>query len=172
MLFGLGLPEGATVLDLFAGSGALGIEALSRGAAHATFVDSDAAACRAITANLTALGVADRATVVRSDVAGFLAPNHVPPGRQGDSPPRAYAGPLSGAAAASVRPSVDLAFADPPYAFDGWAQLVDALDTVDARVLVCESDREIEPAPSHRWQTHRTRRYGTPVITILTHRRR
>ena len=137
MLFGLGLPEGASVLDLFAGSGALGIEALSRGATHATFVDSDAAAYQAITANLTALGVTDQAAVVRSDVTGFLAGQHNP---------------------------VDLAFADPPYEFDGWPEL---LDIIDAQALVCESDREIEPAPHHRWQTHRTRRYGNPVITVL-----
>ena len=137
MLFSLGLPEGATVLDLFAGSGALGIEALSRGAAHATFVDSDTAACRAITANLTALGVTDQATVVRSDAASFLNTH--------------------------ARP-VDLAFADPPYEFDGWPELLGA---VDAQALVCESDHEIEPGPGHNWRAHRVRRYGNPVITVL-----
>ena len=142
MLFGLGLPDGAAVLDLFAGSGALGIEALSRGAAHVTFVDSDAAACQTITANLTALGISDRAKVIRSDTAGFLAASEEP---------------------------VDLAFADPPYEYNDWPALLDA---VDAEALVCESDREIEPGPEHGWHTHRVRRYGTPVITILTHRRR
>ncbi|WP_419854101.1 16S rRNA (guanine(966)-N(2))-methyltransferase RsmD [Candidatus Poriferisodalis sp.] len=137
MLVGLELPGGAMVLDLFAGSGALGIEALSRDAAHATFVDSDAAACRTISTNLTALGISDRATVVRSDAGRFLAAHSEP---------------------------VDLAFADPPYRFDRWSDL---LDTVNAGVLVCESDREIEPGSNHAWQTHRSRRYGTPVITIL-----
>src|SRR3954451_11421369 len=62
------VPE-ARVLDLFAGSGALGIEALSRGAASATFVDRDAAAVRAVRANLA--GIAE-AEVVRRDAAAFL----------------------------------------------------------------------------------------------------
>lgn len=137
MLVSLELPEGATVLDLFCGSGALGIEALSRGAAHATFVDSDAGACRTATANLATLGITERATVARAEVGGFLA-------RHGDS--------------------IDLAFADPPYRFDGWRDLLDA---VNADVLVCESDREIEPGPGGEWRTHRVRQYGTPVITIL-----
>ena len=129
--------EGVSVMDLFAGTGALGIEALSRGAAHATFVDNDAAACRIINANLTGLGLAEHAAVVRSDIGSYLATHPVP---------------------------VDLAFADPPYEFDGWAEL---LETLDAGVLVCEADREIEPGPDLPWDTWRVRRYGTPVITIL-----
>ena len=59
---------GVRVVDLFAGSGALGIESLSRGAAHATFVDSDTRALAAVRRNLDALGLGpDRATVVRLD---------------------------------------------------------------------------------------------------------
>jgi 16S rRNA (guanine966-N2)-methyltransferase len=65
----LGSVEGARVLDLFAGSGALGIESLSRGASEATLVDTHPAAARR---NVESLGLADRAEVVRSDVAGFL----------------------------------------------------------------------------------------------------
>jgi len=57
----------AEVLDLFAGSGALGIEALSRGAAFVTFVEQDRAALRLIAANLKALGVAERAQVLAAD---------------------------------------------------------------------------------------------------------
>ena len=60
-LWSRGALDGARAVDLFAGSGALGIEALSRGAAHVTFVDSDRAARRAIERNLAACGVADRA---------------------------------------------------------------------------------------------------------------
>jgi 16S rRNA (guanine(966)-N(2))-methyltransferase RsmD len=80
---------GARVLDLFAGSGALGIEALSRGAASATFVDSAAAAIRAVTANLGAVGA--EAEVRRADARRFL-----------------------GSASAAAR-QYDLVFLDPPY---------------------------------------------------------
>src|SRR3954470_20804095 len=68
----LGAVEDATVLDLFAGSGAMGIEALSRDAAHATFVDSDERARQAIRANLATTKLGDRATVVAGDVFTFL----------------------------------------------------------------------------------------------------
>src|SRR5262245_3730757 len=73
-LFAILEPElpGADVLDLFAGSGAAGIEALSRGAARATFVDRDAAAVRAIRANLERTGLADRADVRPGDALAYL----------------------------------------------------------------------------------------------------
>jgi 16S rRNA (guanine(966)-N(2))-methyltransferase RsmD len=63
--------EGASVLDLFAGSGAMGLEALSRGAAHATFVESDREACRTINRNLDKLGL-DGATVHCQDALTAL----------------------------------------------------------------------------------------------------
>ena len=74
-----GAVEGARVLDLFAGSGALGLEALSRGAAEATFVDSSAASVAAVRANLEAVG--GEAEVRRADALRFLraaAPSRVP----------------------------------------------------------------------------------------------
>jgi 16S rRNA (guanine966-N2)-methyltransferase len=67
----LGPVEGLAVLDLFAGSGALGIEALSRGGASATFVDSDAAATRVVRSNLERIG-AESGHVVRADALDFL----------------------------------------------------------------------------------------------------
>jgi 16S rRNA (guanine966-N2)-methyltransferase len=100
-LWSRGLVEGARVLDLFAGSGAMGVEALSRGAAHATFVDDDAQARKAVTANLRATGLADQAEVVADRAERFLA---------------RYAGP-----------PYDLAFCDPPYVFDRWDELLAAL---------------------------------------------
>jgi 16S rRNA (guanine966-N2)-methyltransferase len=69
---------GARCLDLFAGSGALGLEALSRGAAHVTFVERDAAAAREISARLTEWG-AQGATVERTDARGFLERTPVAP---------------------------------------------------------------------------------------------
>lgn len=112
-LTSLGAIEDATVLDLFAGSGALGIEALSRGASHATFIDNDPKALAVVRANLAATGLADRATVAR-----------------GDARRRAAA------------PAVDLALLDPPYAFgdDAWAAL---LESLDAGLVVVESDRDV-----------------------------
>jgi 16S rRNA (guanine966-N2)-methyltransferase len=71
----LGDIDGADVLDLFAGSGALGIEALSRGAGHATFVDDAPAAIRAITRNVEALGLDERAFVVKCDLRVALPHN-------------------------------------------------------------------------------------------------
>jgi len=67
----LGPLDGLSVLDLFAGSGALGIEALSRGASRAVFVESDEDACRVIRSNLSALGA--EGVVVTRDVVGWLS---------------------------------------------------------------------------------------------------
>ena len=113
----MGVIEDAEVVDLFAGSGAMGIEALSRGAAHATFVDDDRRARRAIEANLASTKLADRALVVGDDVLAFL-----------EMTDRHF----------------DVAVLDPPYAYDAWPQVLTALD---ADVAVLESDRAIEPAP-------------------------
>lgn len=83
--------EDARVLDLYAGSGSLGIESLSRGAGSAVFVDESRQACRIIQANLEKTDLADKATVVASETCRFL------------DRPRPEA-------------SFDLVFADPPYA--------------------------------------------------------
>ncbi len=93
-----GLLEGALVADLFAGSGALGIEALSRGAEHCVFVERDRTALRALDANLDALGLAARARVVTSDVLAVVG---------------------------SI--DADIVFADPPYDFDEWPRLLGAV---------------------------------------------
>lgn len=94
-----GLIDGAAIADLFAGSGALGIEALSRGAESCVFVERDRAALRALRANIDALGLQQRATVVTTDVPAWV------PALRG----------------------VDLALIDPPYEFDGWDQLLTVL---------------------------------------------
>ena len=99
-LFSLDLIRDAAVLDLYAGSGALGIEALSRGAAHVTFVERDRAALRALRANIDHLGIGDRTTVLAGD-ARAMAPA-VP---------------------------ADVVLADPPYGFDAWPELLGAVRT-------------------------------------------
>ena len=122
------------VVDLFAGSGALGIEALSRGAAWATFVDDERSAVEAVRTNLEATGLADRATVVTDDATRFLA-----------ATPQTF----------------DVAFADPPYAFDGWADLLACLR---AGLVVLESRRPLDTGTS--WEVLRTKVYGGTVVTI------
>ena len=94
-----GLIDGAAIADLFAGSGALGIEALSRGAETCVFVERDRAALHALRANIDALGLKQRTTVVTSDVLAWV------PALRG----------------------VDVALIDPPYEFDAWDQLLTVL---------------------------------------------
>lgn len=134
----LGAVDGAAVLDLFAGSGALGIEALSRGAAHCTFVEPDRAARAAVEANLEACGLATSATVVATTADRFLAD------------------------ARAAGTSFDLALLDPPYGFDGWAELLAGLP---ARLVVVEAAAPIEPPDG--WVEVRARRYGRTWVTFL-----
>ena len=114
-LSSMGVIEDATVVDLFAGSGALGIEALSRGARHATFVDAAAAPLAAVRDNLAKAGLGAAGEVVRGDALRW--------------------------AADAMRPVVDLALLDPPYDFAAWGEL---LGSIRARVVVIESDRSVE----------------------------
>ena len=132
--------DDVAVLDLFAGSGAMGLEALSRGAASATFVDGDPRALAAIRANVAATGFGDVARVMRCDVARFLA---------------------------EQRDRVGLAILDPPYALadEAWAEL---LDVLAADVAVLESDRAVPVTAV--WEILRVRRYGTTVITLAARR--
>lgn len=96
----MGVIEGAVVADLYAGSGALGIEAISRGAERAIFVERDRAALSALRANIQALDIGERCTVHATDVMAWV------PAMRG----------------------VDIAFIDPPYEFDGWESLLTVLD--------------------------------------------
>ena len=134
--------EGARVLDLFAGSGALGIEALSRGAAEATFVDSAAPAIRAVGANLEAVGA--KGDVVRSEARRYL-----------------------GAASRSAR-QYDLVFLDPPYrlAASLGRELSEALAAVLApgAAVVAESDRRTPLEVDLPLEDER--RYGDTLIRI------
>lgn len=131
--------RGARVLDLFAGSGALGLEALSRGALHVTFVDRQRAATRVIEQNLELLGAPhEAATVIGADVFRTLA--HL------DGPS-------------------DLALADPPYG-KGLAERLIQIFALEpfARVLWVEhrsGELSTEPAGA------RTRRYGDTTLTTI-----
>ncbi len=135
----LGAVDGALVADLFAGSGALGLEALSRGASHVHLVESDRRAADVVAGNLAALGFADRATLHRTTVEAAL--------------PR-------------LPDDLDLVLADPPYAFDGWVALLDALEAhLDPDgVVVIETDRSPDLPPG--WEVARERTYGGTVVVF------
>ncbi|HET9691885.1 MAG TPA: 16S rRNA (guanine(966)-N(2))-methyltransferase RsmD [Acidimicrobiales bacterium] len=138
--------EGAVVVDLFAGSGALGIEALSRGAATATFVELDRRAASVITRNLATLGL-QWATPDRPRAAV----------RTADAVALAAAPEVAGA---------DVVFADPPYAFDGWPRLLAHLAAGGfAGLLVAETGGPLDlPAG---WDALRRKAYGSTVVTMV-----
>ena len=144
----LGDLQGARVLDLFAGTGALGIEALSRGAGRAVFVERDAAALAALRANLRALELSeDEAEVRRGEALATLR------------------------SARAGAETYDLVLIDPPYGRAGemGGELSPALAPLlseQARVIV-ECDRR---APLELpWEIEKERRYGDTTITIHRH---
>ncbi len=140
----LGPMDGAHVLDVFAGSGAMGIEALSRGAASATFIDSAKPALVAIRANLADLGLADRGTVLAGDAVKLVAL----------APPHPFR----------------IVFVDPPYRTDLAVRAVLALPTAhlaEGARIVIEHDRRNAP-PEQLGSLLRTdeRRYGDTVVSF------
>jgi 16S rRNA (guanine966-N2)-methyltransferase len=111
--------DGARVLDLFAGTGALGLEALSRGASSATFVELNPPSLKALESNIAALGVDQRVTVHRGDALRFVQ----------RLPVQAY----------------DVVFADPPYTLNAAEQLVGLFRRQPfARILSVEHRSEVE----------------------------
>ena len=138
----LGPVDGAVALDLYAGSGAMGLEALSRGAARVVFVERDGDAIRTIERNLDKLRLS--ATVLRQDAVTALA-----------------------AEAASGR-KYDLVLVDPPYEMysDIEPQLARYLPTLLSGdgVVVVETDAHVEPALPLEQRT--SRRYGAARITV------
>jgi 16S rRNA (guanine966-N2)-methyltransferase len=141
---------GARILDLFAGSGAAGIEALSRGASGAVFVEKDAGAATVIAANLAAAGLAGpNAAVVRSDALAWLA-----------RPDRA-------------RSSFDVVVVDPPYAdVEVLRRVLDALGRSDAplrpggRVVAKHFWRDRPPERIGMLAIERDRRFGESALTF------
>jgi len=139
ILYSLGGVEGLQVVDLFAGSGALGIEALSRGASSVTFVERDPLCVAAIRHNLELVGMSDaerdgHATVVRADVDGWVA---------------------------TTASRYDVVLCDPPYDYGGWETLVARLP---GDLAVLESGAEITPPLD--WAIIKTRRYGGTIVTV------
>lgn len=126
---------GARVLDLFAGTGALGLEALSRGAASCDFVETAPAALALLRKNIESLGVESRSRVVRADALRFA----------------------SGLEAGAY----DLALADPPYAGDHAARLVQAFRHAPFAAVLA-----VEHAAATALPGDDTRRYGDTAITF------
>jgi 16S rRNA (guanine966-N2)-methyltransferase len=139
----IGPVDGATVLDLYAGSGAMGLEALSRGAASATFVESDRAACRAIQQNLEKLRLTG-ARVVCADAVWTVRQD---------------------------RRTYDLVLVDPPY--EEWEELQAALASQLPRMLapdgllVVETSSRVEPDLPLALRT--SRRYGSARLSLFEH---
>jgi 16S rRNA (guanine966-N2)-methyltransferase len=127
------------VLDLFAGSGAFGIEALSRGAAHATFVERDAKAIAAIARNLETTGFAEQATVVRADALAYLS------------------GPVR----------ADIAFCDPPFADVETHGRVLVKLAAPGRLIVARALRKHLPAIPATLRVTRTKEIGEETLLLL-----
>lgn len=127
-LYSMDAIDDARLVDLFAGSGALGLEALSRGAAHAVFVERDRVALRVLESNIDTLGFADRSTVVRADGVRWIADagHH------------------------------DVVLADPPYAFTAWPDLL-RVASCDVLVIESGAEVEFdEPWRLQRRRTYGT----------------
>ncbi|HCR99023.1 MULTISPECIES: 16S rRNA (guanine(966)-N(2))-methyltransferase RsmD [Halomonas] len=133
---------GQHVLDLFAGTGALGIEALSRGAAHVDFIERDNSVAAYITQNLATLG-ATRGQVTACDANTFLS-----------QPPSPY----------------HLVFLDPPFHQGLATRCCNALETLgwlapDAMIYL-ETERSLDPTPPANWQLHRETQAGESTARL------
>ena len=133
--------EGRRVLDLFAGSGQLGIEALSRGASGCVFVDKNTEAVKIIRQNLLHTGLAEKSQVLGTDAMTYLT-------RPGDR--------------------FDLVFLDPPYASDLLPVLEKVVSLVnDGGILVCETDAETAlPDRLDRFSVSKTYRFGHTLVWL------
>ena len=141
-------PDGprGTILDLFAGTGALGLEALSRGAARVVLVDRDPRAVAACRANAAVLGPAAPVEVRCAEAFAFLR------------------GPGRGLRA-------DLVLLDPPYAFDRWTELLATLRSCQAVrsgcIVVAERSARTAPVAATGYQALRSSRYGDTAVDLL-----
>jgi len=134
----LGVVDGAEVVDAYAGSGAMGIEALSRGAASCTFIERDRGALAVVERNIAALGLVDRSRILRGDPLELLA----------------------GCAGAT------LVLADPPYGFAEWARLLGVVPAGFV-VVESDRSLAAESPPIVGWETVRERRYGRATVSFL-----
>ena len=141
--------EGAHVLDLFAGTGAIGIEAISRGSAHSTFVERSGPAIAAVRENLAKTHLAELATVVPADVLTFVR-----------SPK-----PTHG--------TFDIVFLDPPYELEpphldeALKHLADAWLRAPWTVVLTRGRKNPKPVIPLHWHAARQLRYGDSLVTLF-----
>ena len=139
--------EGRRILDLFAGSGQLGIEALSRGAECATFVDLNTEAIRVIERNIKATGFLEEAKIVRADYFSFCA---------------------------STRDSFDIAFLDPPYREGLLEKALSSVSGImsDYGIIICEHPTDIElPENAGAFKKYKCARYGKIAVSFYRNER-
>lgn len=130
--------EGAVVVDAYAGSGAVGIEALSRGASHATFLEKDRKAANVIRKNLRTLGIEDRAAVIQAPAAGQLD-----------------------------KLRCEILFFDPPYAMaTEYERVLSSLDPAPALVIAQHSSRQKLAAEYPRLRRIREVKQGDNVLSF------
>ncbi len=138
--------HGALVLDLFAGSGSLGFEALSRGAERVTFVDDQKAALDSLESNAESLGCTDQCEIIEDDAMTFL--------RRGAT--RQY----------------DLIFADPPYVWEGISTLPTEIITrgllQKSGLLIIEHAKQAVFAPSGAYAPPLCREFGNTRVSFFT----
>jgi 16S rRNA (guanine966-N2)-methyltransferase len=132
------LVRDARVADLFAGTGALGIEALSRGAEHCTFVERDRNVVRTLRGNIDHLGLAGRSRVLAAEV-------------------------LSQAASIDA----DLVLADPPYDFDSWPRLLTAVRAPFVVAEAGRPLESLDGLAEAGWEATRSKRYGRTWVTFF-----
>ena len=134
--------EGSTFLDLFAGSGQMGIEALSRGAKHAVFVDSDARAIESVQNNLKHCDLSDKAKIAKMDAESFLQ---------------------------STSNRFDLVFMDPPYQQKLVDKVLNQVSQhmSEGGIIICETQRDEElPQAAGKYTVSKTYLYGKAKITV------
>jgi len=136
---------GCSALDLFAGTGALGIEALSRGAEQVTFVDASPRSLAVAAQNVEKTHMGERSCLVQSDYAVFLN---------------------------QTEESYDLIFLDPPYAEGFIPNILNSIARrnllTDGGVIYCEFDGDVPAMPENTFHTIREKRYGRAHIMLLT----
>ncbi len=138
--------EGRRVLDLFAGCGQLGIEALSRGALHSVFCDESANAVSVIKQNLKTCGLEDKATVQRTDFASYLS---------------------------YCRAKFDIVFIDPPYHKGLYNKALELTAPVvsDFGMIICEHPTNVEiPEDVKDFSAVKSYKYGNVLVTIYKKR--